>query len=118
MRNADHDQYFVVIRHRNHLGIRTAGTVAFDETMEYLDFTTNSIPLEGGVADQKVIGTLYALYAGDTDGNKTIETADHDASWNNRNVTGYQFTDCNLDGTTNATDRSMIWNNRNTTNNF
>jgi len=79
------------------------------------DFTTVTDKYYG--SDAKLLDTdptnVYGMYAGDTDGSGTVDANDRAATWNNRNDTGYQSSDCCLSGTVDANDRSITWNNRN-----
>ena len=56
---------------------------------------------------------LYALYAGDLDGDGAINSADRSISWNERNAVGLFSSDANMDGKVDVADRSIPWNNRN-----
>jgi YVTN family beta-propeller protein len=110
--------YYVSVRHRNHLGLRTAATIPLSATSTTLDFTNNSISLSGTSPLKLVAPGIYALYAGDLNQDGNINATDRSAAWNSRNLTGYNPNDCSLNGTVDATDRSNTWNNRNISNNF
>jgi hypothetical protein len=66
------DQYYISVKHRNHLGVMTASTVdlltdpSFDFTLGLGVYGTN--PLRN-------IDGVYALWAGDTDGNGSVQFA-------------------------------------------
>lgn len=107
--NASSGSYYIALRHRNHLGMMTAGTVALTSTATTLDLSNGSVPLYGGTNATKVVGTRNALFAGDVNrsngllyvgaGNDrdpilvriggTVATA---------SVAGYFVEDVNLDG--------------------
>jgi hypothetical protein len=104
------DNYYVAIRHRNHLGMRTANAVSLpNATM--LDFTTVSTPsVSYGINPQKDLGSgKFGLYMGNVIQDGLIK---YSGSSNDRlpiltkiggtnitaTVNGYFSEDCNLDG--------------------
>ncbi len=106
------DNYYVTIKHRNHLGVMSSNTIALNgATSTLVDFT--SIPLNGLNPTKVLGGSLQVLWAGDADASGGIDAGDRSLTWNNRNQTLYFGSDCNLDGLSDASDRSMVWNNRN-----
>ena len=110
-------EYYLTIRHRNHLAIKTIGKII--PAKDSLDFTkSDAYQLVKGEDKMKVItlsnGTqVCALWAGDVLNDGEINASDRSQTWNDRNKTGYLDSDCNMDGETNASDRSATWNNRN-----
>ncbi len=67
-------EYFIAIRHRNHLGIMTATPVAltrFKLSPAAIDLTKISTPVYGTNA-RKVMGNYSVLWAGNADANKYI----------------------------------------------
>jgi hypothetical protein len=119
--------FYVGIRHRNHLAVRTSTSVMLTDVTTVIDFTATT-PTYGvalttvGSIDPRVVITLTgggfgkAIYSGDTDNNNTVEAADRNNTWNDRNLTGYQKNDCSMNATVDAADRNTTWNNRNKTN--
>ncbi|MEO8068614.1 MAG: PQQ-dependent sugar dehydrogenase [Flavobacteriales bacterium] len=57
--------YHVAIRHRNHLGCMTSGTLALTATTTALDFRSNLLPVYGANA-RKAVGAQLVLWAGNT----------------------------------------------------
>ncbi len=111
--NASAGSYYLVIKHRNHLAVMSANTVALSSGSSSLyDFTTGSDKYYGASAKLLESG-IYGLYTGDTDASGTVDANDRSATWNNRNSNGYYSSDCDLSGTVDANDRSVTWNNRN-----
>jgi hypothetical protein len=105
--------YFLLIKHRNHLGIMTKTAIHLGTTNPTeLDFTDGSLPTHGTNA-QKMIGGRWTLVAGDADGNGIIDEMDRSEAWKHRIDQTYYLTDCSLNGATEAVDRGIIWNNRN-----
>ncbi len=106
-------QYYVVIKHRNHLGIMTKNALPLGfVSPTSLDFTSNDMETFG-TNIRKMINGLWTLPAGDTNGDGIVNAADRSTTWNERNSLGYRASDCSLSGATEASDRSITWNNRN-----
>jgi len=107
--------YYIAIKHRNHLAVMSAAEQTLNHTSaSLLDFSTGASQYSGG--DAKLLETgVYGMYAGDTDVSGTIDASDRSATWNDRNQSGYLDADCDLSGTVEANDRSITWNNRNKT---
>jgi Concanavalin A-like lectin/glucanases superfamily/Ig-like domain CHU_C associated len=111
--NSAAGNYFIAVKHRNHLRFRTLNTVALTTGVNTLNFTNNSIPMVGTNPLKQVETGVYGLYSGDLYGQGSIDAGDRSDVWNYRNVTGYNNFDCNMNGTVDAIDRSIVWNNRN-----
>ncbi len=65
-------EYTVIVRHRNHIGVKSTNTVALgpDITSTY-DFTTAATQAVGG--DQPEIDTgIFGMWSGDVDGNGSV----------------------------------------------
>ena len=105
--------YYLVIYHRNHIPIMTAGTVSLSETPALYDISTGQGQAYGTNAMKDLGGGVFGLFTADTDGSGTINATDRSNTWNQRNLSGYYGTDVDLSGTVNAADRSSVWNNRN-----
>ncbi|MBN2356264.1 hypothetical protein JXO59_09130 [candidate division KSB1 bacterium] len=104
--------YYIVIRHRNHLAVMSNSTPLSAGSVSTYDFTDALSKYYG--SDARLLETgVYGMYAGDADGNGTVDANDRSATWNDRNAVGYQNSDCGLDGTVDANDRSITWNLRN-----
>jgi hypothetical protein len=100
--------YFVAIKHRNHLGVMTAAPVAIANSMNTLDFSTPSTTTWG--TDARVIaGTKALLWTGNSNGNTDVRYTgpgnDRDpilvtvgSSTPNNFVPGYLREDLTLDG--------------------
>jgi len=120
--NTPNGNYFVSVRHRNHLGTATAQPFTLGSTPVMVDFTLlttllfNQIPAYNTL-EQAVVGNRYALWLGNTDGNdRTIysgQFTDRDPIFNTvdqapANVLksqafvapGYFMSDVNMDGRT------------------
>ncbi len=105
--------YFVAVRHRNHLGIMTSTALNLTSTATMIDFTTNATGTFGTNA-RKDLGTgVLGMFAADLNASGAVDAADRSLAWNNRNQSGYIASDADMNGTAAASDRSLAWNNRN-----
>lgn len=103
--------YFLSVKHRNHLGVMTSNAIALNGTSTIIDFTnsnpvwTNPLILN---PPRKIEGSVYLLYSGDANSNKTIKyngtSNDKDAILSaiglatpNNTIVGYRKEDLNLD---------------------
>lgn len=110
----DQDEYFVMIKHRNHLGVRSPGamTIARIETSHDFSSSLSQAWTKSGVVNASMVdvsgnGTVYALFTGDVTADQFINATDFQGtsnliSPNQFNV--YEVGDLNLDGNLNATD--------------
>ena len=108
--------YYVVVKHRNHLGAMTSGTFGLNETTAtVVDFTTNALITYGTNARTTLSSGSMALWAGDVNGNgqvrylgpgndtNTIKDAVLAQAGNTTNsnyypFTGYNKADINMNG--------------------
>jgi hypothetical protein len=109
--NVATDQYYVAIRHRNHLGAMTATAPSLAESIVTINYSAGLT--YGTNAQKEVASGIFGLWACDADASGVVDAADRSLLWNNRNATGYILFDCDLNGLSDASDRSAAWNNRN-----
>jgi len=106
-------QMYVVVYHRNHIGVMSATALSFnsDSAAYSFDFTSGAAQAYG--TDALVLsGSRYVLYGGNSNPSGTaINGDDRDDTWDDRNGYGYRVTDTNLDGVVDSGDRSIIYNN-------
>ncbi|MBN2281519.1 MAG: hypothetical protein JXQ65_13135 [Candidatus Marinimicrobia bacterium] len=104
--------YFIVVRHRNHLDVESAIAHAFNTSISTLyDFTVSTV-----VPGDKFLGSDAALlepgvsgmYAGDADANDSVDPADFNTVKSKTGSSGYFHGDCNLNGTVNSADYLII----------
>lgn len=106
------DSYYVVVEHRNHLGVVSHQKVSIvGEKMSY-DFSKQQsyISPDALGIGQKKIGSGFYLYAADADKSSFSEINASDGTvWRNHNgkFNLYQVADFNLDGEINAHDASL-----------
>ncbi len=63
--------YYVVVRHRNHLGVMSGVAIQLSDATQTVDFTDPSFNANGSMAMQN-IGNKYALRCGDLNGDRRI----------------------------------------------
>jgi hypothetical protein len=110
MSNVPVGNYYIAIRHRNHLGIRTLNTVALSNTSSLTNFTTGSVALYGVSPYTIIAANLYALNGADADFDGSIDALDS-SLWETQNGSFDDYTsnsDYNMDGSVDALD-SAIW---------
>lgn len=69
---ASPDDYYVAVRHRNHLGIRTNAVVALSGTAVTIDFTLSSTLTFGTNARQDLGGGVLGMWGGNADSNGSV----------------------------------------------
>ncbi|MBU0656865.1 MAG: choice-of-anchor L domain-containing protein [Gammaproteobacteria bacterium] len=109
-------RYYVVIRHRNHLGVMTAAPLSLTTAPSTLiDFTHPDTKVFGGYSARLQSSTLALLWSGDTNNSNTIILSGPGSDSNvilgsilvapenlmvnsNYRLSGYYATDLNMDG--------------------
>jgi hypothetical protein len=71
--NAAQTSYYVVVKHRNHLGAMSSGTIALSNTPATVDFTSSGFTTFGSNAQVVLATGIKALWAGDVNGNGNIK---------------------------------------------
>jgi len=109
------DSLYVIIEHRNHMGIMSSSRLGINNGTINHDFTAqNSYSPVGGVGQKQILPNKWAMYAGDVDQTSDIESYDINASdkipWgeNNGRFDIYNATDTNMDGDISAPD-NILW---------
>ena len=67
------DQYYVAVRHRNHLGIMTATAQTLSATGTLINLTNASVSVQGGADATKAINGVRCLWSGDVNMNGTVK---------------------------------------------
>ncbi|OPX61174.1 MAG: hypothetical protein A4E25_00036 [Methanobacterium sp. PtaB.Bin024] len=98
--------YYVVVRHRNHLAIMTATTIPLSSSSSLYNFTTAQSQAYGTDAMKVLSGGTYGMNTGD--GNQDGFVTSTDFNVFNPKFTsaasGYEYPDWNLDGFVTSTD--------------
>jgi hypothetical protein len=104
------ESLFVVVWHRNHLGILSANALTgFNNNFSY-NFTDSNLKAYGTNAQKNLGSGKYGMYTGDFNADKVIDLNDKSLNWNSETgKAGYLSTDGNLDTQTDNTDKNLIW---------
>lgn len=108
--NVVHGNYYITIRHRNHLGFRTQNILALSNSAFDINFTNNSISLYGSTPQNHIGNGIFTMIAGDANHDGSVDALDS-VIWENQNglFDDYSLSaDYNLDGSADALD-SVIW---------
>jgi hypothetical protein len=104
------NQLFIVIMHRNHLGIMSSTFLSPSGNIYSYDFTTGSGQAYGIDSQKNLGGSIFGMYAGDFNADKTINLSDKTNIWNVQAGTNvYLQGDGNLDGQTDNKDKNGSW---------
>jgi len=105
------NNYFIAIKHRNHLGIVTATAINVSFDVIILDFTDGSTEILGGLNSVVQLSNgLYAMPAGDYDGNAQIQNLDVSSVISILGNSGYNNADMDLNGQIQNTDINNLMN--------
>lgn len=103
--------YYVVIRHRNHLPVMTAAAQALTQSSVEYDFSTAANKAYGTDAMKDLGSGVFGFYTGDANGNKQIQNDDKNDHWNVQvGSAGYKGADFNLNGQVQNDDKNDYWN--------
>jgi hypothetical protein len=109
---ASADSFYMVVKHRNHLGVISTIPFRFapNETT-FVDLTDSISKVQGTEAMWAESNGKFSLRGGDADGNGVVNAIDRNAYWRVQNGTsGTNLpADFNGDGAVNAIDRNAIW---------
>lgn len=103
--------YYVVIQHRNHLGIMTEQVQTLSFTNTSLDLRSDTSLIKGGSNAVKDLGNgMYALWSGDYDNNGQIQNVDLNTIIQLLGGSGYNEADLDMNGQIQNTDINNILN--------
>jgi hypothetical protein len=105
------DNIYLVIWHRNHLGVMSAVSISGISPARY-DFTTSASQAYGGTDAEIDMGNgVYGMMGGDADYSQTISEQDISGFWepNAGKPCGYETYDFTLDGQIDNQDKNQTW---------
>ncbi|NOX48724.1 MAG: hypothetical protein GXO89_17280 [Chlorobi bacterium] len=107
------ENLYVIVYHRNHLGVMSASALnGFGGTYAY-DFT-NALSKAYFDGQKDLGGGNFGMTGGDSDGNGTVDGNDKDVNWNsNAGNSGYFGSDLNLDSQVDNVDKNGVWDGNN-----
>jgi hypothetical protein len=103
--------YYIVVRHRNHLAIMTATAIPLSSSSALYNFTDDMNKAFSSGGDPMVlIGGNYVMRSGDADRNGSVLAPDY-TLWRNQNGigVGYLDEDFDLNGNVLAPDYNLDW---------
>jgi len=102
---------FVVLRHRNHIGIMSAFPLTENAGVYTYDYTSGAGQVYGGVLGHKEISTgIWGMVGGDGDANGQVGNPDKNDVWSlQAGLSGYQSGDFNMDIQVNNLDKNDVW---------
>lgn len=104
--------YHLAIFHRNHLGVMSSVPVVLDNATYIYDFT-QAVSKAYGLNQLKSVGNIYAMYAGDLNGDNIINNQDYNYYQLNQGANiGYSKADLNGDLNSNNQDYNLWFENR------
>lgn len=104
--------YYIVVRHRNHLGIQSAAAVALGGTATLYDFTSAGTAAYGIQPMKAVAPGVFGMYSGDADSNGDVNATDFYVYWYVQNGTPYlysKYADFDMNTDINAIDLVEHW---------
>lgn len=105
--NAVMQQLFVIVWHRNHLGIITADGVTETAGIYFYDFSISGNQVYGG--GYKEIGGVWGMVAGDSNQDRLIDMSDKNQWSSYVGQKGYIKADFNLDAQADNKDKNEKW---------
>jgi hypothetical protein len=105
------NQLYVVIWHRNHLGVISSNALVIAGNTYTYDFTTGSGQAYGGANGHKEIGTgIWGMVSGDGNADGQINNTDKNDVWKvESGNAGYKAGDFNMDGQVSNPDKIEKW---------
>ncbi|MCD4695337.1 MAG: hypothetical protein K8S16_03765, partial [Bacteroidales bacterium] len=105
------NQLFIVIWHRNHLGVLSAFSPQEIDGIYSYDFSLDAGQVYGGTGGHKEIGTgIWGMMSGDGDADGDINDLDIENAWSAQvGESGYLNSDYNLDINTDNKDKNDYW---------
>ncbi|MCB2218862.1 MAG: hypothetical protein KQI35_00600 [Bacteroidetes bacterium] len=102
---------FVVIWHRNHLGIISSSALVQTGNTYAYDFTSAETQVYGGSnAVKELVPGIWGMIAADGNADGAIDQSDHDPLWKIKaGLSGYLSSDYNMDYEVNNMDKNNYW---------
>ena len=105
------DNLFVVIWHRNHLGIMSANPLVESEGVYSYDFTISETQTYGGANSVKELTSgMWGMIAADGNADGLIDNLDKNNIWGTQaGEAGYKSGDFNMDTEVDNKDKDDVW---------
>ncbi|CAL2075753.1 hypothetical protein [Tenacibaculum sp. 190524A02b] len=103
--------YYIVIKHRNHLSIMTSSVISLSKITTSIDFISNDSSVAGGSNAVVNMGDgVFAMIAGDVDENGQIQNIDTNSITQQLGVSGYNKADLDMNGQVQNSDINNLLN--------
>jgi predicted phosphodiesterase len=99
--------YYIVVRHRNHIAVMSAGAVSLSSSSTLYDFTTAQTQAYGTNPMKDLGSGKFGMIGGDGNGDGGVYAEDYTLYRTHQGNLGYQAADYNLDGGVYAEDYTM-----------
>lgn len=104
------NQLFIVVWHRNHLGIMSTISPAESGGIYSYDFSSGSTQAYGTESQISLSGGKYGMFAGDANADGVISDSDGTDFWySETGQSGYLGSDVNLNSQSNNKDKNDFW---------
>jgi hypothetical protein len=101
---------FVIVWHRNHLGVMSASPLSLSGGLYSYDFTTGAGQAYGVDAQKQLVSGKWGMYSGDGNASNTIEETDKTVVWSSEaGKMDYLNADFNLNKQVNNQDKNDFW---------
>ena len=102
---------YVVVWHRNHIGIISNNALTPSGNVYTYDFSSGENMVYGGNLGHKLLAPgFWGMFSGDCDRDGSVGDGDKSSLWDNQAATkGYLYSDCNLDINSDNTDKNKYW---------
>ncbi|MGL4632875.1 MAG: DUF7619 domain-containing protein [Leadbetterella sp.] len=109
MEGVNPGDYYLVIRHRNHLAIESATPISLSPTPTNYDFTTSATSAMGGANALKALSNgKFGMYTGDVNANGQVQSGDNILFKAASGLSGYRQEDATLNGQVQPSDGIKI----------
>jgi hypothetical protein len=107
--NLSFQKVFVIIYHRNHLGIISSEAIPVTGSVFTYDFTSENKSYGSGSQNELSAG-IWGMISGDANADGTVNDLDKSASWSSEvGTSGYLNSDLNNDGESDNKDKIDFW---------
>ena len=107
--NINEGNYYIAVKHRNHLGIMTASSINITRTTPLYDFTTGLNKAFGNNSMNMLSDGVYGMCSGDANVDGTVNILDYGVVGNAIFNTGYLREDIDMNGIVNVLDYQKIY---------
>lgn len=110
--NKTADDYYIVVKHRNHLSAMSKNVVELNSSSTLYDFTADSAMYYGSNGTKELGDGKWGMWTGDINQDGQVTTSDYTQWYNSARAgdSGYNTCDINLDGQVTTSDYTLWYN--------